>query len=301
MTAPPGSAGQDRNDTAGGERPGPGGQSGSRAPSASGGQSGSRAPSASGGQSGSRAPSASGGQSGSRAPSASGGQSSHPGEPSRPPGADLAAGLQRWLIRSSARSMRRELTGQFRRTFGPNSDDSGDIWNTATTEPPPSESGEAPECAWCPVCRAARRIRESGPGLGGQLAGAGDAVAAAVQEALSAFDSVLSMRPRTDPGSGRSSRPTSTAAGEADAGDAGAGDTGARGAGAGDAGAGDTGARGAGAGDAGAGDAAAGGVGTGGAAAGASGAGGAAAATRPESPASGAPFEGPDREPDDRG
>jgi hypothetical protein len=128
---------------------------------------------------------------------------SRPGGPSRPPGADLAAdlaaGIQRWLIRSGTRSMRRELTGQFRRTFGGNTAESGDVWGTATTEPPPDESREAPECAWCPVCRAARRIRESGPGLGGQLAGAGDVVASAVQEALSAFDSVLSMRPRTDP------------------------------------------------------------------------------------------------------
>jgi hypothetical protein len=132
---------------------------------------------------------------------------SRPGGPSRPPGADraadlaadLAAGIQRWLIRSGTRSMRRELTGQFRRTFGGNAAEAGDVWGTATTEPPPDESREAPECAWCPVCRAARRVRESGPGLGGQLAGAGDAVASAVQEAFSAFESVLSMRPRTDP------------------------------------------------------------------------------------------------------
>jgi len=134
---------------------------------------------------------------------------SRPGGPPRPPGADLAAdlaaGIQRWLIRSGTRSMRRELTGQFRRTFGGNPAESGDVWGTATTEPPPDESHEAPECAWCPVCRAARRIRESGPGLGGQLAGAGDVVASAVQEAFSAFESVLSMRPRTDPGEAQTS------------------------------------------------------------------------------------------------
>ncbi|HXW47147.1 MAG TPA: hypothetical protein VEL03_20305, partial [Streptosporangiaceae bacterium] len=39
--------------------------------------------------------------------------------------------------------------------------------------------------------RAARRMRESGPGLGDQLWTAGDAVAAAVQEAMRTFDSVL--------------------------------------------------------------------------------------------------------------
>jgi len=124
--------------------------------------------------------------------------------PLRPPGIDLTGDIQRWLIRSGARSMRRELGEQFRKAWtGQRAEPTNpaDVWNTATTEPPP-ELSEAPECAWCPVCRAARRIRESGPGLGGQLAGAGDAVAAAVQEALSAFDSVLSARPRTEPGGG---------------------------------------------------------------------------------------------------
>lgn len=128
--------------------------------------------------------------------------------PPRLPAFDLTGDIQRWLIRSGARSMRRELGEQFRKAWtGQRAEptDPADVWNTATTEPPP-ELSEAPECAWCPVCRAARRIRESGPGLGGQLAGAGDAVAAAVQEALSAFDSVLSARPRTEP-AGPSTRP----------------------------------------------------------------------------------------------
>jgi hypothetical protein len=105
-------------------------------------------------------------------------------------GTDITGEIQRWLIRSGARNMRRELTGQFRRTF--NRAEQDNVWGVATTEPPPGPSGEAPECAWCPVCRAARRIRESGPGVGGQLAGAGDVVASAVQEALSAFDAALS-------------------------------------------------------------------------------------------------------------
>jgi hypothetical protein len=128
--------------------------------------------------------------------------------PPRSSSVDLTGDIQRWLIRSGARSMRRELGEQFRRAWtGQRAEptDPGDIWNTATTEPPPDLT-EAPECAWCPVCRAARRIRESGPGLGGQLAGAGDAVAAAVQEALVAFDAVLSAKPRTEP-AGESARP----------------------------------------------------------------------------------------------
>jgi hypothetical protein len=124
------------------------------------------------------------------------------------PAVDLTGEIQKWLIRSGARSMRRELGEQFRKVWsGQQAEPTkpGDVWNAATTEPPP-ELSEAPECAWCPICRAARRIRESGPGLGGQLAGAGGGVAAAVQEALAAFDSVLSARPRTDPAGG-SARP----------------------------------------------------------------------------------------------
>jgi hypothetical protein len=100
--------------------------------------------------------------------------------------------LQRWLLRSSARSMRKELSGQVRRTFGGSEQKKGaaEVWDTATNEIPP-EVGESPECQWCPICRAARRMRDSGPGLGGQLSGAGDAVASAVQDAISALDSIL--------------------------------------------------------------------------------------------------------------
>jgi hypothetical protein len=110
----------------------------------------------------------------------------------RGPGSDITGELQRWLIRSGARNMRREITGQFRRTF--NRAEQDNVWGVATTEPPES-AGEAPECAWCPVCRAARRISES-RGIGEHLAGAGDVVAATVQEALAAFESVLPLRPR---------------------------------------------------------------------------------------------------------
>jgi hypothetical protein len=147
---------------------------------------------------------------------------SRPPQPPRQPSIDLTADIQRWLIRSGARNVRRELNDQFRKAW---SDLRGeptkpaDVWNAATTEPPPPELSEAPECAWCPVCRAARRIRESGPGLGGQLAGAGDAVAAAVQEALSMFDSVLSARPRPEPAA-RSTRPAADDRPEASAPDA---------------------------------------------------------------------------------
>jgi hypothetical protein len=105
-------------------------------------------------------------------------------------GTDLVGDLQRWLIRSSAKNMRRELEDQVRRTIGGQRPGRSDVWDVATTEIPP-EVGEAPECQWCPICRAARRMRDTRPGLAGQLSGAGGAVATAVQDAISALDSLL--------------------------------------------------------------------------------------------------------------
>jgi hypothetical protein len=124
-------------------------------------------------------------------------------------GTDLLGDLQRWLIRSSAKNMRRELEDQVRRTVGgQRRQHRADVWDVATTEIPP-EVGEAPECQWCPICRAARRMRDSRPGLAGQLSGAGETVATAVQDAISALDSLL-----TRPG-GRDSAATGTDAGGA--------------------------------------------------------------------------------------
>jgi hypothetical protein len=102
---------------------------------------------------------------------------------------DLQRDLQRWFVRQSAKNMRREIGGQVRQTLGGRKD-SADVWDVATTEIPP-EVGESPECQWCPICRAARRMRESGPGLGGQMQGAGEAVATAVQDAMGALDGLL--------------------------------------------------------------------------------------------------------------
>jgi hypothetical protein len=86
--------------------------------------------------------------------------------------------------------VRKEIGGQVRRTIGGGRTSSADVWDTATTEIPP-EVGEAPECQWCPICRAARRMRDTSPGIGGPLSGAGEAVASAVQDAMSALDSLL--------------------------------------------------------------------------------------------------------------
>jgi hypothetical protein len=108
----------------------------------------------------------------------------------RQPGGDVLSDLQRWLIRSSARNMRNQFEDQVRRTLGGQRPDNSDVWDVATTEIPP-DVGAAPECQWCPICRAARRMRDSRPGLAGQLSGAGDAVGSAMQEAVRAFDTFL--------------------------------------------------------------------------------------------------------------
>jgi hypothetical protein len=112
--------------------------------------------------------------------------------------AGLASEVQRWLIRSSAKNVKNELGGQVRKALRGQEAEPGDVWGTATTEPPRA-AGEAPECAWCPVCRAARRIAESksapSGGHGSVLADAADVMTAAVKEVFSGLDSVLSYRP----------------------------------------------------------------------------------------------------------
>jgi hypothetical protein len=108
-------------------------------------------------------------------------------EPSRQSGSDPVGDLQRWLVRSGARSVTRQVGGQIRTALGGGKQSTANVWETAT-----SEADEAPECAWCPICRAARRMRESGPDLGSQLSGASDVVASAVQDAIVAVDAIFS-------------------------------------------------------------------------------------------------------------
>src|SRR5207247_6754951 len=82
---------------------------------------------------------------------------------------------------------------------------SADVWETATTP-----TDEAPECAWCPVCRAARVLRESGPGVTSQMAAVGDVVTALAQDTMSVFEAALAATGRaarsaaTEPGQGPS-------------------------------------------------------------------------------------------------
>jgi hypothetical protein len=121
------------------------------------------------------------GQSGSRNQSSSGRGASR--------GSDPVADFQRWLMKAGARSMANQVADQVKRTLGTERRDSGDVWDTATNESPPSEP---PECQWCPVCQAARAARAGNAGgLGARLADAGGVLASVVQDAFSAFEQVL--------------------------------------------------------------------------------------------------------------
>jgi hypothetical protein len=101
---------------------------------------------------------------------------------------DPVADFQRWLVRAGARSMAHQVADQVKRTLGQERRYSGDVWDTATNEPPPHEP---PECQWCPVCQAARAARLSGPGLGARLADAGGVLASVAQDFFSAFDQLM--------------------------------------------------------------------------------------------------------------
>jgi hypothetical protein len=107
-------------------------------------------------------------------------------------GNDLIGDFQRWLLRAGARGMSRELADQVRAALGKNQQ-TGDVWETATTEPPP---GEAPECAWCPLCRAARLVREAKPTRDIRVAAVGDALTTVVQDAVSVLEAALAATSR---------------------------------------------------------------------------------------------------------
>jgi hypothetical protein len=108
----------------------------------------------------------------------------------RQPGSDPISELQRWLVRSGARSVTRQLGDQVRTALGGGNNTRADVWESATAD------HEAPECQWCPICRARRRLRESGPGLSSSLAAAGDAVSVVLQDAAAAFEAAVATAAR---------------------------------------------------------------------------------------------------------
>ncbi len=144
---------------------------------------------------------------------------------------DLATDLQRRLIRSGAKSMRDELGGQVKKAFRGEKREPEDVWATATTEPPDA-SEQPPECAWCPICRAARRMAQSqaqaasggaassgtataspSPSAGtdprAAAAGAVNIIVGTARDALVGLDAILSYRPG-DASSARSANGTSS-------------------------------------------------------------------------------------------
>jgi hypothetical protein len=98
-------------------------------------------------------------------------------------------------MRAGARSLGRDVAEKVKSTLGGGAKHA-DVWETATTEAP---GDEPPECQWCPICRAARRYRDSGgssAGLGSQLAGVGDTLAGFAQDAFSLFEAAMRTQQR---------------------------------------------------------------------------------------------------------
>ena len=126
-------------------------------------------------------------------------------EPSRS-GQDPIGDFQRWLVRSGARSVSREVSDQIRSALGVGGGPA-DVWAKATTPP----ADEAPECAWCPICRAARLLRESGPGVSSQMSAAGEAMGGLARDAMSVFESALAATSRAaKAGAGQGQAPASS-------------------------------------------------------------------------------------------
>jgi hypothetical protein len=96
--------------------------------------------------------------------------------------------------------LRRRMSG----TWGTRSASGrGDVWSEATSEPEPGMWGEhiatgAPECRYCPVCRAIAASRVSGPDVVNHMMSAGEQFYAAVREAMAGFE--RTRPPRPEPG-----------------------------------------------------------------------------------------------------
>jgi len=131
---------------------------------------------------------------------------------SEQPGSDPFGDFQRWLMKAGARSITRDVTDRVKSTMGGGRAKSRtDVWDEATTE---VLTDEPPECQWCPICRAARRARESGgapAGFGEQIAGAADALAGLTRDAFSLFEAAMRTPPTTPPRQSGASTTSATA------------------------------------------------------------------------------------------
>ena len=69
------------------------------------------------------------------------GQGGGTGRGSSRPASDPLADFQRWLMKAGARSLGRDVADRVRSTVtGGKRGSSSDVWETATTEPPPDEA-----------------------------------------------------------------------------------------------------------------------------------------------------------------
>src|SRR5438093_7590433 len=91
------------------------------------------------------------------------------------------------------------LVDVLRRRMNGGGASSRDVWSEATSD----AWGEhiatgAPECRYCPVCRAIAASRTSGPDVVGHVMSAGESLYAAVREAVAGFE--RTRPPRQEPG-----------------------------------------------------------------------------------------------------
>ena len=125
-------------------------------------------------------------------------EASYSASMSEQPGSDPFGDFQRWLMKAGARSITRDVTDRVKSTMGGGRAKAHtDVWDEATTTDP---TDEPPECQWCPICRAARKARDSGgssAGFSEQVAGAADALAGLTRDAFSLFESAMRAQPTT--------------------------------------------------------------------------------------------------------
>ncbi len=114
--------------------------------------------------------------------------------------------LQRRLAIAGARSLGQQVVGQVGRTIR---GESADVWAVATAEPVDASAGNAPECAWCPVCRAIRMARDSNPDLAGRVGETAGALMSAAHDVAAAIDASLSRLPGSPPVTTPPERPPS--------------------------------------------------------------------------------------------
>lgn len=116
-------------------------------------------------------------------------------------GSDPIGDFQRWLMKAGAKSIGQQVAGRVKSTLGAGTGGGkkADVWETATTE---ELTDEPPECQWCPICRAARKYRDSGGGSGAQFASVGDTLAGLTRDAFSLFDAALRSSQRPAPPAG---------------------------------------------------------------------------------------------------